>query len=1649
MRPRVAAVLALFFLAVLVAASCGQRESPGSAGEPGNEGPPSSAPAAGRSAGLQAASRAAQIAARQARAPGSYDFTPAPVNKARAITAVNPANQMAVEAADGRVHVSGALGAARWTTMLRWARLGRGGALTAVESASGEAAITRNRLAFSHGAGQRSWYVNGELGVEQGFDIDSPPPGDTSGEPLVIEVAVEGDLVPVVQANGARIELALPSGETAAWYDELHASDAEGQGLPARMEVADGAIHIVVDDSEAVYPVVVDPLIWWQTQKLTGSGSQKFGSSLGLSQDGSRLFVGNLDGGSVYVYRFDALSGPWGQWVDEGTLQKHAGCDSVQFGWAVAIDGSIAIVGDPSNDAICVYRYNAGAWAWAETVTGQEQNVNFGAAVAIRSSQVMVRDWQPNGKLWSYTDNGSSLVGAVHYPASSWAPVPDQMPRSLAMDGAWALVVDQDTIDNRLAFYNYSASWTTTQTIPIGPPYWLSSVGIGGDLAIAGLADSSVKIYRRSGGNWGEDADLVPSAAQGGSFGWSVAVADSTAVVGAPQDDSITVYRYSQGLWSALQKITMVAGGHAGNVVAVGINGIVAGAPNEVINATTTGAVYIFKDLRENGDACSAAAQCISGFCADGVCCNTACGGGDTNDCQACSQGAGAPSNGTCASRANWSGCSDGNACTQTDTCQNGTCTGANPKSCPVADSCHNASTCDTATGVCSTAAKTDGTACNDGNACTQTDTCLNGTCTGASPKTCPTPDQCHSTGTCDGDTGLCSYPPKADNAACSDGNACTQSDTCQNGACTSGSPKACSALDQCHSAGACDPATGACSNPAKDDSASCDDGNAATTDDHCSGGVCVGSQPQCSAAGDCPTPANPCLAAACSGGQCGTTSKNNGTSCSDGNACTQTDTCQNGTCTGANPKVCPTPDQCHDPGTCDPATGQCSNPAKAVGVPCNDGDLCTQNDTCQNNGACQAGSAVVCVAPDACHSAGTCAPATGECFHPVRLNGTPCNDGDLCTQNDTCQGGTCTGGAGVTCAALPCQTAACNPGTGCVYTPAPNNTSCSDGNACTQADKCQSGACVPGVPVTCQASDPCHDPGACNPATGACSTGPARPDDTPCTDGDLCTQGEACHSGTCNGGAPIACPAGACQVGVCAPGAGCSVTPAAESSACNDGNPCTLIDKCQSGVCVGGNPKTCGAPDQCHDVGVCDPASGACVNQVKPDNTACNDGSACTLNDVCTAGACIPGVAIVCAAQDQCHDAGTCDSATGVCTNPNKANNILCNDGNACTQTDVCTNGVCTGTLPITCPPAGQCKTSTCDAATGACVVGSVADGTACNDGNACTATDTCQTGSCTGSDPKVCTASDQCHDAGTCNPVSGACSNPNKASGTACSDGSVCTQNDTCQSGTCAGGAAVTCPTSACHTASCDAALGCLETSLPDGTACNDGDLCTQTDKCNGGQCVGGNPKTCGVASQCQDAGVCDAATGMCVNPGKANGTPCNDGDACTLNDVCTAGACTAGSPVTCAASDQCHDAGTCNSATGVCSSPNKANNVLCDDGDACTQKDVCTSGVCVGSLPVVCGPAGQCGVAACDKATGVCATTPVADGAACDDGNPCTQTDSCQGGRLQGLVGDPVPRGGCVSQSRRLQPDDGHVRQLLRGRRRLRGRGRLYER
>ena len=90
----------------------------------------------------------------------------------------------------------------------------------------------------------------------------------------------------------------------------------------------------------------------------------------------------------------------------------------------------------------------------------------------------------------------------------------------------------------------------------------------------------------------------------------------------------------------------------------------------------------------------------------------------------------------------------------------------------------------------------------------------------------------------CDNTSGCCSSACQFVTGTCNDHNACTTGDVCSGGACTSGNPVVCSPPETCHTAGTCDPETGACSNPNAADGTSCVLGTGC--DDVCVGGVCL-----------------------------------------------------------------------------------------------------------------------------------------------------------------------------------------------------------------------------------------------------------------------------------------------------------------------------------------------------------------------------------------------------------------------------------------------------------------------------------------------------------------------------------------------------------------------------------------------------------------------------------------------------------------------------------------------------------------------------------------------------------------------------------------------------------------------------------------
>ncbi|MBI3786317.1 MAG: PD40 domain-containing protein [Deltaproteobacteria bacterium] len=709
---------------------------------------------------------------------------------------------------------------------------------------------------------------------------------------------------------------------------------------------------------------------------------------------------------------------------------------------------------------------------------------------------------------------------------------------------------------------------------------------------------------------------------------------------------------------------------------------------------------------------------------------------------------------------------------------------------------------------------------------------------------------------------------------------------------------------------------------------------------------------------------------------------------CRDTNPCTNEHCGEDGRC-AYDLVVCQPAGACSDGGVCDPTTGQCTNTPKPDGASCDDGNLCTHEDSC-HSGVCR-GTTVDCSHGDACHDAGACNPTTGLCPNP-RPNGTPCNNGNLCTSDDQCKDSLCEGTVKDCATADACHAAGtCNPNTGLCPNPRPDGTTCDDHNLCTIGDACQGSICK-GTEKNCATADACHDAGSCNADTGLCPN--PRPNGTPCSDNNLCTSGDQCTGSVCLGTPKSCSTADACHdAGTCDAATGLCPNPRPDGTACSDGNLCTYGDQCSGSVCTG-TMKNCSTADACHDAGVCDPSSGSCPNP-RPDGTACSDNNLCTTGDQCLGSICL-GSAKNCGVADACHDAGSCNPVTGLCPNP-RPDGSACSDGSLCTVGDLCLGSVCSGNAK-NCSVADACHgAGACNPATGLCP-SPRPDGTSCNDGNLCTADDQCTGSVCAGS-PKNCSIADACHDAGACNPTTGLCPNP-RPDGTSCSDGNLCTTDDQCRGSVCDGTAKNCSVADACHAAgTCNPNTGLCPNPRPDGTSCSDGNLCTTDDQCRGSVCSG-TIKNCSVADACHDAGTCNPNSGLCPNP-RPDGTACDDHNLCTTGDQCSGSVCD-GTPKDCSTPDGCHDAGTCNLNTGLCPNP-RPNGTQCDDHSFCTVNDSCLDSVCQGQ-PRDCSNGLFCdGAERCDEASRSCvAGTAPCPSNACDEANhrcaPGLDKDSC---------------------------------------------------
>ncbi|HYL37362.1 MAG TPA: FG-GAP repeat protein [Bryobacteraceae bacterium] len=238
-----------------------------------------------------------------------------------------------------------------------------------------------NRIEYRRGA-LTEWYVNDERGLEQGFRVATRP--GTEAGPLLIALGVNGALPQ--KTTPSDVTLLDSSGRAVLRYGELRAWDSQQRPLPARMEVQDHEIRLLVDDSRAMYPITIDPTISAVILLASdGVSSDQLGTSLAV--DGNTAVLGapgqSIAKGGVQVF---VRSGS--TWTQQTTLTSSDGVPGDRFGSSVSVSGSTILVGAPGQagqGAAYVFTQTGTSWSQQAKLTASDGNTGdaFGSSVSL------------------------------------------------------------------------------------------------------------------------------------------------------------------------------------------------------------------------------------------------------------------------------------------------------------------------------------------------------------------------------------------------------------------------------------------------------------------------------------------------------------------------------------------------------------------------------------------------------------------------------------------------------------------------------------------------------------------------------------------------------------------------------------------------------------------------------------------------------------------------------------------------------------------------------------------------------------------------------------------------------------------------------------------------------------------------------------------------------------------------------------------------------------------------------------------------------------------------------------------------------------------------------------------------------------------
>jgi hypothetical protein len=308
---------------------------------------------------------------------------------------------------------------------------------------------------------------------------------------------------------------------------------------------------------------------WSQAAELIasdGAASDMFGSAVALSSSIAAVGAPDAQGGRGAVYLF-APSGTGG-WAQVAELTATDGAPRDGFGFTLGLSGSTLLVGAPghtlagktSAGAVYVFDENRGDWSHVAELTAPDAGAfdEFGWALAVSQSSAVVG--APGHSIGTNLGQGEAYAFArdhgrwsqtVTLVASDGAAY-DAFAESVAMSGNTAVLGAPARADYRGAGYvfvrsDHGWSQTTTLTAHDGRSFdeFGGRVAIESGEVLVGAhshsppgttsaAGAAYLFSQQTSGSWTESAELIDAHAQPDElFGEAVALCGSNALVGA------------------------------------------------------------------------------------------------------------------------------------------------------------------------------------------------------------------------------------------------------------------------------------------------------------------------------------------------------------------------------------------------------------------------------------------------------------------------------------------------------------------------------------------------------------------------------------------------------------------------------------------------------------------------------------------------------------------------------------------------------------------------------------------------------------------------------------------------------------------------------------------------------------------------------------------------------------------------------------------------------------------------------------------------------------------------------------------------------------------------------------------------------------